>query len=383
MQLGTLAVFAVVSLFGHPAVAADAVTSCDRLAASPDDPKRIAPAVEIGDIKDKTAEAACRSALKASPDVARFHYQLGRALEAKEDYDAAMAEYQAAADKGYGAAADAEGMLFEQGLGREVDYDKAAEFYQRALDAGDVFAASDLGALHENGNGFAKDAAAAAPLYRKAANAGYADAQVHLGYLYENGSGVEQNDSEAVAWYRTAKRVRPPARLGHISPGLFGGQLLPHRPIVPVNHTVAGDRDPHGVLRKQQRPFPPIIPPIRAAFEHGPAREVKIDAAAQQNRSRKKSLPRRQHHLAAARGGASLHSFLNRRAVVGHPVAPGAVGQHIINTRRRRSRLQSPQQRQQGSELSHAWNTKPVGPARKPQSRCAKPNSRPPNYVRS
>ena len=141
LRLGTVVVLTALSLLGTPALAAEAVTECDRLAAGPDDPKRVAPAVYDDAVDGKAAEAACRKALKASPDVARFRYQLGRALEAEEDYDAAMAAYEQAFDNGYAAAADAEGMLFDYGLGREIDYDKAAELYQRALDAGDLFAA--------------------------------------------------------------------------------------------------------------------------------------------------------------------------------------------------------------------------------------------------
>jgi TPR repeat protein len=205
MHLGTLSVYVFLSLFAPPAIAASAVTNCDRLAASPDDPKRNAPAVDIIDSsKAGAAEAACRSASKASPDVARFQYQLGRALEAQDSYDAAMAAYQAAFEKGYAAAADAIGQLYELGLGRDVDYRKAAEFYQRALGAGDVFAATDLGLLRQDGKGFEKNPEAAAALYRKAAEVGYAPAEVDLGYLYEYGSGVEKDARQAVDWYRKA-----------------------------------------------------------------------------------------------------------------------------------------------------------------------------------
>jgi TPR repeat protein len=204
MHLGTLPVLAVLSLFPPAAAAAEAVTNCDRLAASPDDPKRNAPAVEFSRIKGAAAEAACRSALKTSPDVARFQFELGRALDAEEQYDQAMTAYQAAFAKGYAAAADAIGVLYEQDSGPEVDYAKAAKFYQLAIDAGDLFAASDLALLHEDGKGFDKSTKAAAPLFRKAAEAGYPPAQVGLGYLYEYGDGVEKDAKQAVDWYRKA-----------------------------------------------------------------------------------------------------------------------------------------------------------------------------------
>ena len=204
MHLVAFPVLAILSLFSAPAAAAEAVTNCDRLAASPDDPKRNAPAVEFNRIKGAAAEAACRSAVKASPDVARFQFELGRALDAEEQYDQAMTAYQAAFAKGYAAAADAIGVLYQQDSGPGVDYAKAAKFYQLAIDAGDLFAASDLALLHQDGKGFDKSTKAAAPLFRKAAEAGYPPAQVGLGYLYEYGDGVEKDAHQAVDWYRKA-----------------------------------------------------------------------------------------------------------------------------------------------------------------------------------
>jgi tetratricopeptide (TPR) repeat protein len=56
------------------------VTECDRLAAHPDDPHRIAPGRERPTIDLPKAIAACEAAVRADPSNPRLNYQLGRVL---------------------------------------------------------------------------------------------------------------------------------------------------------------------------------------------------------------------------------------------------------------------------------------------------------------
>jgi hypothetical protein len=56
------------------------VTECDRLAAHPSDPDKIAPGVAQKDVDLPTAIAACQAAVKADPDNGRLNYQLARSL---------------------------------------------------------------------------------------------------------------------------------------------------------------------------------------------------------------------------------------------------------------------------------------------------------------
>lgn len=78
-----------------------APTDCDRLAAHPEDPDRIAPAVETRDLAFDRAIAACRHDVSQDPSNGRLRYQLGRLLFYSNQNEAAVAEVRAAADLGY------------------------------------------------------------------------------------------------------------------------------------------------------------------------------------------------------------------------------------------------------------------------------------------
>ncbi|MFN3592553.1 MAG: hypothetical protein ACK4TG_10240, partial [Thermaurantiacus sp.] len=56
------------------------VTECDRLAAHPSDPDRVAPGVAQRDVDLPAAIAACQAAVEADPGNPRLNYQLGRVL---------------------------------------------------------------------------------------------------------------------------------------------------------------------------------------------------------------------------------------------------------------------------------------------------------------
>ena len=186
----------------HAAKAEDAA-ECDRLAGHPFDPQKGALGVALADIDGPAAEAACRAALKASPDDPRLLFQLGRSLAAEDRFTDAIAVFEDAFAKGYAIAAFSIGTIYQENLD-EPDYPKAAEWFGKSLDAGFLPAATQLGWLYESGNGVEEDHGKAAALYLQAAEAGDADGQVHLGYLYENGIGVPQNAGLAVRWYRAA-----------------------------------------------------------------------------------------------------------------------------------------------------------------------------------
>lgn len=195
----------VATTLSASAFAEDAApTGCDRLAASPIDPDRIAPPVEFDNIDGAAAEAACRAALTAAPGDPRLIFQLGRALDRQDKIDEARATYQQAINSGSLTAMLALGKLIELGLGSPVDYAAAARLYQAALDNGLKFAAGDLGYLRQEGLGFPRDTAAAAALYAIAVEAGDPWAEVNLGLLYERGDGVAKDMARAIDLYRRA-----------------------------------------------------------------------------------------------------------------------------------------------------------------------------------
>lgn len=94
-------VFILAALLLSAAAQAQPVSDCDRLASHPEDPDRVAPAVETKDLKFAPAIAACESAIKADPENARARYLLGRLLFYDKQNERAVAEVRAAADMGY------------------------------------------------------------------------------------------------------------------------------------------------------------------------------------------------------------------------------------------------------------------------------------------
>ncbi len=84
-----------------PATAAELPDECDRLAAHPDDPFRVAPGVERAQIDLPVATAACERAVAAAPGNARARYQLARILFYSGQNLRAVAEMRRAAENGY------------------------------------------------------------------------------------------------------------------------------------------------------------------------------------------------------------------------------------------------------------------------------------------
>jgi WD40 repeat protein len=163
---------------------------CDAAAASPDDPDRVLPGISRGRIAAPVAEAACSPSKLAARDVARGHYQLGRALVAKRDYAGARREFESAVSSGYRAARVALADLLVDADAGLADRGRARALYEEAWNSGVPVAAYGLGRLLE--------AQSAAPVVGP-------------------GSAPKAAPTEAWAWYeRGAERGEPRAlaRLG-------------------------------------------------------------------------------------------------------------------------------------------------------------------------
>jgi uncharacterized protein YhfF len=112
LQAALLAVAALLAATS-PAAAADAAAApasspatatpneCDRLAAHPEDPMRIAPGVEREKIDLPVAIAACERVVAADPGNARARYQLARILFYANQNARAVEEMRRSADGGY------------------------------------------------------------------------------------------------------------------------------------------------------------------------------------------------------------------------------------------------------------------------------------------
>lgn len=111
-------------------------TECDRLAAHPSDPDRIADGVSSPAVKgwNQAAIDACRTAVKADPDNARLRYQLGRALFYRGQHPEAVEHLQMSADRRHRQAQFVLGLLYTDGVPEVLERDacRALELWQDA-----------------------------------------------------------------------------------------------------------------------------------------------------------------------------------------------------------------------------------------------------------
>jgi WD40 repeat protein len=156
-------------------------SKCDVVAAATYDPDRLAPGVPQRALSPDIAVSACASGGATPASLARFHFQMGRALVAKQNLKAARLEFESAVNAGYRAAKIDLADLFAQPAGGMFDPAKAVSLYIEAWNNRVSQAAFRLGNLYEHGlNGLPADAAAASLWYRKGADTGEPYALAHL-----------------------------------------------------------------------------------------------------------------------------------------------------------------------------------------------------------
>lgn len=247
MKVGRILAVAAIGIyvaFGGSGVRAESVGGrCDRLAAGPDDPARRGEPVQLADLDWRMAIMACRAAAAKEPRVARWHYQLGRALLAAGragdaerawgraaifDYAAALFELGRArmpgpsslmtmyasdaysllwraANQGHAGAAEAVGRAHQYGTGGVPrSLEEAARWYAVAAAEGNVSAMRRLAAMYRNGTGVQRDIHKATVLLGKAAATGDTASMNALGWLHL-GNAVDRDRFERAArWFDRA-----------------------------------------------------------------------------------------------------------------------------------------------------------------------------------
>ena len=176
------------------------ITECDKLAASPDDPDRLADvaSVEFSRIDPDRAIAACSAAASSYPNERRIAFQLGRAFYAAKRYDEARRVLERAAEAGSASAANSLGIIYLNGMGLpKKDEAKAAAYYDFAARAGDVRAMRNLAKMRVLGIGVPRDGAKAMELYRRAAAGGSVVAKYELGLMYLEGKVAPRDPAKA------------------------------------------------------------------------------------------------------------------------------------------------------------------------------------------
>lgn len=182
-----------------------AITDCDRLAASPTDFDRPAGVAGIARLKDIDADAAittCEAEVKRAPSNRRFWTNLGRAYRAKNNDAAAAEAYKKGAELGSAASTYGYGALLSKSTSLPRDLPQARILIKRAAESGVVPAMADFAYLLVDGSGGPTDYESAARWFKKAGD--FAPAQLGLGKLYESGRGVPQSFPDALRLYQQA-----------------------------------------------------------------------------------------------------------------------------------------------------------------------------------
>jgi TPR repeat protein len=216
------------------------VTSCDLLAGDPDDPAGVALGVHASLVSTRDAIPACGFAAAAHPDIPRYLFLLGRALDIGGRVDWAIPLYQAAGDRGYSQALTNLGHLYRFGVKVPADYRKSFGYYKRSALIGNPQARMGLAILYQNGwgvqqsieesmlwarlagsqgwtnaydmlathyvagRGVAKDDAAAFKLFLFAAQMGQTNAMSNLGLAYLKGEGTPEDEEQGLFWLNKA-----------------------------------------------------------------------------------------------------------------------------------------------------------------------------------
>lgn len=226
---------------GEPAVRHEVslvlkVDPCDLRAGTRFDRQGVVAGLYRNEVDTAQALPACQSAVKRFPEVARFRFELGRALDLAGRPGEALQHYQAARAAGHATAINSLAALHEEGRGVALDLEQARVLYLEAADRGDSYAMNNLGRIHRDGLGVPVDREAAVGWFRRAAahgntfaynNLGWllleegdasealvlfegaADAgdiygYNNLGWMYERGLGVEPDLRQAIGWYEKA-----------------------------------------------------------------------------------------------------------------------------------------------------------------------------------
>jgi len=122
------------------------------------------------------------------------------------DYEAAVLEWQALANKGHAVAQFNLGVMYQLGLGVGQDNAEAVNWYRMAAEQGNAKAQQNIGYMYMKGLGLAQSSTQALKWYREAANQGNAATQYLLGSLYAGDPDGQQDYVLAYMWLNLASR---------------------------------------------------------------------------------------------------------------------------------------------------------------------------------
>lgn len=241
---------------------------CDVQAADHLDPDGVGLARFANEIEPDAAVQACEAAVARDPQNGRFHYQLGRALNALRRYDEARSEWDKARELGHARASYAIGnailneahqtggsaavaapeealAYYREGvelgdpyafyaLGRQLvrygrtDQDrlKGYDLMMRALEVGHTFAMNELGYFYLDEDSTYYDPTRGLRYLQESAARGDIYGYNNLGLVYMNGLGGQKKDpQQALEWFTKAADGGHPNAPGNIGQLIASGAL--------------------------------------------------------------------------------------------------------------------------------------------------------------
>jgi hypothetical protein len=134
-------------------------TDCDRLAANPDDPLKLASVrgVVVPKIEVERAGAACNASIQRFPNEGRFKYQFARVLNAQGKQKEAFQLYLEASKLGYSTADANIGLSYAYGVGVEADAKAALTWLRKSMKARNSIAFCNMAAVYNEGLGVMRD----------------------------------------------------------------------------------------------------------------------------------------------------------------------------------------------------------------------------------
>lgn len=143
-----------------------------------------------------------------------LEYRVAQRQARAQNFPAAAAWYQRAAEAGHVLAQNQLGVLYESGAGLPLNPQQAMRWYRRAAEEGLAEAQFNAGRGYYQGLGTSRDPLRAQRWLEQSANQGYAPALYLLADMYDSGNGAPLDDARAVAMYRkSAEAGYAPAQL--------------------------------------------------------------------------------------------------------------------------------------------------------------------------
>ncbi len=184
--------------------------ACDVEAGAPLDPQGVGLHRFPDQLRPAATRAACEAAVAEAPGTGRFHFQLGRALQARGDLADAYAAYARAADLGHVRANDAMAFLHVSPVvdpgatGIAHDRDRAYALWEVGVAAGDPYALHALGyrLLERGEDATARDRGF--ELLSRALELGHTYAMNNLGMYFLGEDTADRQPERGMAYLRAS-----------------------------------------------------------------------------------------------------------------------------------------------------------------------------------